>query len=370
MTRPVVVVSVDGVRRDAWHHLRSVADAPGCEYDSVVVGGSWTVPSHTCLFTGQGPWRHDWKGEPPRRTRARLSHPTFMAQLQRKGYATAFWGADLLRNCRPKGEEWGGPGEGGATADGRADDILDFMRSTDRYGLLLHYWGSHAPYGLDYAPLDVGKLLRHAENRAIFREAYVRSLTRIDGELSRVLAQARADDAVVLVTTDHGEDFGEGHPMAEQFTFLWTHCVGWRPEVVVVRSKLIDRDWRARVPCLVRNYDLIPTLWRVAFGEEFPGADGVPALPGDPGGRIGECHSTEWGMTARTVVTREAHAARLDVGGHSMAWYPGEELTSDLARYSELYERAKDARPKHPAATYDGVQERQMLRHLSGLGYL
>ncbi len=379
--RPVLIVSIDTLRQDHMtpEFMPNLCGLGGLWLENVVVGGSWTVPSHTCLLTGQGPWRHTWAGTPPNRTRAALSHPTILSRLGERGYATAFWGADILANCRQAGEVWGGPGEGGQVADGQAGDILDFMWSNPHYAVFLHYWGAHAPYGIpNVTPVQIGIAVRDAHTREAVMGAYGDAVRRIDGELATILQQALLHDALILVTSDHGEDFGAGHPFGEKhFNYLWMHPMAWRPEAVLVKSVLLGAG-TGRVEAQLRNYDLAPAMWKILFGEEMAGADGRhwmgESLPAE---RVAECWSTEWGMDIQTVrVDRGVggHVTRLiNHGGPGRwVWTPERGLLSTEYdwRWGEAELQARQERGfGGPPQDYSGVQLGEMLGRLRDWGY-
>lgn len=365
MSKSLIIISIDTLRRDCFNSdvmpcLTSLI--PDALYmEQIVVGGSWTVPSHTCLFTGQGPWHHRWVGEPPNKLRPRFKRKTLIGQLADFGYTVAWWGADVLRCCRREDERWGGPGEFGVTADGHVKDIVSWVRQANRpYCLLLHYWKAHAPYGLERTCAEVGRELRNSTNASSFMRVYKSRLSEIDSEVYEVVRRI-GGDSVILITADHGEDFGVGHPMQRTFTYLHMHCVAWRDEVIVVPGLLFNAGVTGRIRYQVRNYDLAPTLWECVLGTEARGFTGYPVWC-DKRDRLAETWSTEWGIDVITLRDGLYRATRLLT--HNEAWL----IDGDVPTWDRLYSRAENLRdttePAEPGINWAVVE-----RRLKDLGY-
>lgn len=298
--KSLLIVSIDTLRADCFTpevmpRLTSLIPE-GLFMNQIVAGGSWTVPSHTCLFTGRGPWHFVWRGDPPNKMRSKFSQPTIIGRLKEAGYTTAWWGGDLLKSCRQSDELWGGPGEEGETADGHKHEIVEWLNDTEPpWCLLLHYWDAHAPFGLEHTCLEIGERLVGGKDLRHIKEAYRHQLHKLDREIYDIVKDL---DALVLITSDHGEDFGMNHPMQSNFHYAWMHCVAWRDRATVVPGLLLGGPV-GKISYQLRNYDLAPTLWELIWGRDLLDASGYPVW--EDRFRVAECWSMEWGTTAQTI---------------------------------------------------------------------
>jgi len=105
-----------------------------------------------------------------------------------------------------------------------ADDIVDhslaFVDAVGRgpFFLLVNFMDGHAPYGsalrAELVP-EIRERFRKSRWRAANLEPYDRSIAFLDHEVGRFFRELEArrifDDALVVVTSDHGERFGEGN---------------------------------------------------------------------------------------------------------------------------------------------------------------
>ena len=235
----VVVVTIDSVRADHVEHMPSVE---AMDPVRATTAAHYTRPSLAALQTGRY----------ASALASRPTGPTLASVLADEGYETAAvaptpqlhpsFGFDegfrLYENHGERGSRCSslrerlsrfGPlrriyhrvNPPHATLDGLptdrevVDTALDIAEeATDPLYLWVHLMGSHRPYGredgisrdLDRRALfDPSSL--SSEDRERIEDAYRRSLGRAETQVARLLDAF--DDAVVAVTSDHGEELGE-----------------------------------------------------------------------------------------------------------------------------------------------------------------
>jgi len=270
----VVVIVIDTLRADhlgAYGYTRPTSPTldrlarEGVLFERAFSASSWTVPSHASMLTGRHLFEHkvDWDGTLDGR------YPTISEELQRRGYRTgafsanlvAFnphWGFDrgfirfeagfhsasdaLLRTLygryfrsqvlRRLGA--GGAGQKPASQVNRA--ALDWIdRHPDRpFFAFLNYFDAHEPYVSP--PLFAGRFasesagaaptrrdrrrpssdqLKQIPERRLqrMRDDYDAAIAYIDDRIARLLEALEerqlGRDLIVVVTSDHGEAFGE-----------------------------------------------------------------------------------------------------------------------------------------------------------------
>ena len=248
-------LEVYGYRRPTTPHLRTLADS-GTVFERAVATAPWTLTSHTSMFTGR---------LPPETSAGFLSplddeHATLAGVLSANGYATAGFSANHLYTSRASGlgrgflryearragwarflvSSWPTRSASGwlsirtrhrwglikKTASVITDDFLDWLggASPRPFFAFLNYMDPHAPYlppephrsrffeeGMDperrkrpgLTPRDVRGP----------RALYDGSIAYVDEQLARIREELRAkglaENTLVIVTSDHGEQFGE-----------------------------------------------------------------------------------------------------------------------------------------------------------------
>ncbi|HEX6882204.1 MAG TPA: sulfatase [Planctomycetota bacterium] len=239
-------------------------------FPNAFANGTWTVPSHASLFTGQWPSVHGahfaLDGSVRLGFGLRPEHPTLAERLRAGGYATlAAYGNHWLRSVEGLGRGFErylrAPDEDELPFVGEAlrqrflpgllwEPAKGCARATDVNATLLslvrpwsegpnplfvfaNYVDAHGPYAPPapfrgrFAPSDVRERPEHLDlaqspaRRAELEARYDEELLALDHELGRLFAELERLDllrrAWIFVTSDHGEAFGE-HGVLEHGT--------------------------------------------------------------------------------------------------------------------------------------------------------
>lgn len=239
-----------GHERDTTPRLDAFAES--CEvFERAWSSASWTLPAHASLLTGlyvsahgahmKPGWAPDARGENPAHL---VSSATTLAEILRdRGYATAVFAAagwlapefGLLQGYEVKDAEFRRetvpvetvPAE---TITARAKAWMDGVPADQPLHLLVNYFDPHDPYrpAPDFdlwsaaypkgAPLD--PTADESERHEFLLRARERLLALYDGEirymdhhlgalLDHLRAIGRLENALVVITADHGEGFGD-----------------------------------------------------------------------------------------------------------------------------------------------------------------
>ncbi len=237
---PIVLITIDALRADAIGALGGPpkltpsldALARQASWSGRAVSpSSWTVPSMASLFTGLQPWSNQsWHGD---RAVLREDLVTLPEALKAAGYTTtAFRSNHWLQKQY-------GYGQGFDTfrylREGkRAETHLAGLKGGKDF-VWIHILPPHAPYvrrehllsHLPAVPANLPRKVRPLdlepyydpavplsdEQREVFRAMYHLNVAWADEMLGRMLAALRRsgqwDKALVVVTSDHGEEFEE-----------------------------------------------------------------------------------------------------------------------------------------------------------------
>lgn len=263
----IVLVILDTVRRDYTGqaenhkgytpHLDRLA-AEGTGFENSWAPAPWTVPSHASMFTGLLPSEH---GCNMKNLRLDGGHPTLAEILNRQGYETAAffsnpWLSDratgLLRGFAFHRETHiGGPNkmcigrgdQGGPSTNTFIAQWLNGRSGRQPFFLFINYLEAHLPYDppADYrrehlADLPDDDLVSiawaHEFNAGVHRpdsvdwkrvyRLYGGDVHTTDGFLGDLVALLKQhdlyQDAVIIVTSDHGENLGEHGLVEHQFS--------------------------------------------------------------------------------------------------------------------------------------------------------
>ena len=259
----------------------------GVRFERALSQSSWTLPSHASILTGLYPHQH------------RATHlltpvgkdvPLLAEVLAAEGYATAGFVSGMFAGPR-YGLDRGfhhfdaklSGRRGAPMAGDLTDAALAWTSATNRpFFLWLHYFDPHhdfvyhadqdypagigAETELDYEEWNVpGAPIvgRVAARRDAYDALYAGEIRYTDAQVGRLLdgleADGALDGAVVVLTADHGESFGE-HDLVGHDNLLYRSLVHV-PLVVVAPSlePAIRPDW-------VETRDIFPTLVELATG--------------------------------------------------------------------------------------------------------
>ena len=232
-----------GYTEDTSPHLDRLGEE-SVVYTRAVSTSSWTLPAHASLFTGKLPTSHgarfDAEGplvigeaiqgpdvlEEFRATPLAKAERTLAARLGEHGYTTGgVVGGPWMKRVFGLGKGFDVYSDAkidtlaGASATVVSDAAVAFIDANGAapFFLFLNYYDPHGPY---QAPLrhrlatDWGLLWPDADpSQELLAAGYDAELRYADEELGRVLDRLRArglyEDMLIVVTSDHGELFGE-----------------------------------------------------------------------------------------------------------------------------------------------------------------
>jgi len=335
----LVLVSIDSLRarnlgcygygRDTSPFLDELA-REGVRFTNAFSTTSWTLPAHAALFTGLFDSAH---GLVDNGLALGDEHLTLAELLGREGYETAgFFGGPYLHPTFGLGQGFDTYVDCSATAresgervrvDARSEHsrshadvtgprtreaVAAWARARDRGApcfLFVHLWDVHYDYlappeyverfspGYD-GPVDgrdvMGEGVRAdmpAEDLAHLVALYDAEIRFTDDVLRGILDDLRGlgmlDDAVVVVTADHGEEFfehgGKGHQRTLFDEVLQVPLVVWAPSGPSgIEPAVVDDQ--------VRLVDLLPTLLELAGGEGALAVQGRSLVPLLEGGSL------------------------------------------------------------------------------------
>jgi hypothetical protein len=282
----------------------------GVVFENAISSSSWTLPSHASLFTGR--FHHEVSAD--RLTPLDDTYPTLAEILSEHGYATAAFAANFTYVSEGTGlargfarfedfpVTWGrffisswlcreiagrllslnqrpwrtGP----KTAEHNTDDFLTWSeeRGGDRpFFAFLNYLDAHAPYVSpqrfrERFPSDQGAVLRIVEGITETDlvgtvAAYDAAIAYLDEQVDRLLRameeRGTLDDTWVIVSSDHGELFGE-HGLQGHGNALYLPVV--RIPMLVIPPGGLART--VSVPDWVGLTDLAATILDVSIDEQ------------------------------------------------------------------------------------------------------
>jgi arylsulfatase A-like enzyme len=410
--RNVILISLDTLRAD---HLGCYGRGrnPSPAIDSLATAGvrfadasaaaPWTLPSHASMLTGLYPSRHGVKDYSHALAAA---HETLAERVAAHGFESfavlntwsladprfaLFQGFDRER-VRYVREVERGP-ERGRQSVNRAPEVVQAARELllarereKRFLLFLHFFDAHtdytprreyrsrfaAPYGgaIDGTTSQLMTLRREgtrlsADDLGFLRGLYDAEIRQLDDVLATFLAfleeQALLRDTLIVLTSDHGEEFQEHggllHGRTQYQELLAVPLIFKGPGIP--RGRVVSEP--------VSLVDLVPTILAVLGLPAAGPLDGVDLSP-------------SWAEPARPPPARllfaEAdHGNVVDgqpvIDSRRMVRLGPEKLCVDrLTQRTELYDLARDSGEQHELAA--GRPERVALlraaleRHLAG----
>ena len=383
---PVLLITIDTLRWDSLGSYGGLAATPaldalagrGVRFDHAQAHAVLTLPSHTSILTGLDPSRHGVHDNTGFRAGAELN--TWAERLGEAGYDTGAFIAAFpldsqfgLEQGFDHYDDYYNSNEGTQfrLVERAAPEVVAAARSWlgERRGpwfAWVHVYDPHAPY----------------DPPAEYRDSaspYLGEVSAVDAALAPLLADAARRNAVVIVTSDHGESLGE-HGESTHGIFAYESTL----RVPLLFDGVPGQRSGTRVAQRVRHLDLLPTVLDLL---ELP-ADGtegrslLPLLRGLPVETNAWPHYFE-SMTPN--LTRNWAPLRGIVRGSSkFIDLPLPELY-DLASDPDELENVVDSRgtelrsmkehlDQHLAAAEPSaapmVEDPETLRRLRALGYL
>lgn len=212
------------------------------------------------------------------------------------------------------------------------------------------------------------------------KSAYDTEIRYLDGELGRLLdaleRHPRFDEMLVLITSDHGEGFGE-HGFCDHGSALYEEMIRVPLFVKPARVKPNGAPAGASVPWLFQSVDVFPTALTAAGLSVPPGIDGIAW-----GASRTSCYAETW---PGPILMRSLHLVgednlRLIVSSngekelHDLKSDPGQqknvfvERAADAARLQAMLSELTSREPAPPTSG-EGASE-ETIRSLRALGYL
>lgn len=344
-----------GYERETTPNLDRFA-AGGVVFKRCVAQAPWTLPSHASLLTGQNCSAH---GVVSNDFRLGERYVTLAEALRERGYQTAaiteggnvssVFGLDQGFESYDNGGLHG--------IGGTFDSALRWLedRRNRKFFLFLHTYESHAPYikrepyysrlggrydGLIHGslpflsqpknapiylrPEDTAELAALYDSEVGYLDAWFAKLT------DRLAELGLADSTTVVVTSDHGEGFGE-HDYFGHGNTLYDELV-----LVPLIMKGPGLPAGAVIERQVRSIDVMPTLLDLSGIPMSDGLDGESLLPliRDPSRgsapAISEVDQPAYGPTKKSIRSEGAKLIVVDASGsdelYDLERDPGESV--------------------------------------------
>jgi arylsulfatase A-like enzyme len=343
-------LAVHGGASDVMPNVNALVEH-SVSFGDVHANASWTRASCASIFTGLLPEEHGaarfherlpegWVTLPEQLRAAGYQTAAFIANWVQVGRETGFaqgfdapdfhelaTGAEILAQAGAGAEEHEVRGAY-ARAEVLQQRALEWLASDARdpyrpLFLYLHYLDPHSPY---LEPPEPGTLADPQERKRGLYRQQLRYLDRQLGELFRALGEALPGPKVIVLTSDHGEEFyehddwGHGHTLYREL--LWVPLVVSLPNG---RAGRVDQPLELRdLYALVQDLARDPALDLGTWGEEH--ARGLR-------------YASQYLDRAADARPDEKWTAlrRVDAFGASLIW-------SAFGRTLELYDQEDDPR--------------------------
>ena len=401
-TARALSLSLYGYDRETTPELDRFA-AGGAVFERAFATAPWSLPSHSSMFTGRYPTELSAARQAP----LDATYPTLAEVLAGHGYATGGFSANIYYGATAFGiargfaryeahppinaaviagtwwlsarTHWELVGRRNPNAPGpmrpRASDVnRSLLRWIDRRGerpffAVINHFDAHDPYfppepfSTAFTPtrprywLDEAHASYDDDTLRQLRDAYDSALRYLDHELGRLLAalqeRGELDNTVVILTSDHGEEFGEHAPdIVKHARTLYAHAL--HVPLVVVHPPTVPAGVRVRETVSIR--DIPATVMDVigrAGDHPFPGtslrryADGrvTPAEAAEPRLAVAE-HSPMGGVLPTWPIAAGDMFAIIDGDLHYILDGAGREQLFDLAT-DPLQQHDLAAEPGH-----------------------
>jgi arylsulfatase A-like enzyme len=389
-----------------------------------------TLASHTTLFTGQYPNRH---GVPRNGYRVNDLNRMLPEILEEYGFHTAgFVSAFVLSNRFNFAQGFDHYDQYfdqlisesqidyvQRSAESTTDAAIRYLEDvgvSERLFLFVHYFDPHQPYaaprsfvemydpspeeplpGLaDLAKVSAGNGSARQASLERYAQRYASEISYMDREVGRLVAYLREagilDDAVLVVTSDHGENFWE-----HDVEFFFQHAA-WVYQTTVHSVGMIRlpgaRNGGARLTTPSSNIDIFPTVLDLLGAPVPNGIDGrVLDLMGDRSTQARQLFGQATAALAPLDSSNKRNASFVREGKYKLIQTPHMEaealydLESDPAETENLLsapteEVEETARHLRRAlegwiesadplpSTFEGMESDDTIRKLRSLGYL
>ena len=393
--RNVLLISIDTLRPDhlsCYGHERETSPAidalakDGVLFRDVSSVCPWTLPAHVSMMTGRYPSRHGVKDE---NQSLSADVPTLATQLAAAGYDTkAVVSSHFVSKRYGLGQGFASYDELAEFSDLRSEDRRNVNRGEDvttraiewfnargnrPFFLFLHYYDVHtdftpkaafreqftAPYAgqIDGTTRqlvqlrDAGVKLPPDDLRHL-RDLYDAEIRQVDDHIARLMGLldqlGLAGDTIVVVTSDHGEEFMEHGSLLHGRTHY--------QEVIAIplilrgpglpKGRVVDQA--------VSLVDLAPTVLALVGLEAFEGADGSDL-------------SVLWNdgaLDGRALYSEADHDNEVQDMKRMVRIDQYKLFYDRVARTAELYDLAEDAAETHDLAAEDPERVRWLLARL------
>jgi arylsulfatase A-like enzyme len=318
----IVFVTIDTLRADHVGVYGGSVQTPvldrfaaqGVRFGRSISQVPHTTPSHVSMFTSLYPLSHGAKNGLPMRP----GFQTLPDELRRLGYHTAAFASayttvsqvtglgdsfDLYVDSLSRRLSFLGRSEVEPLAVFRVMSrftgnqvpaevvngrVLDWLAAgpPEPFFLWVHYFDAHAPFPASpaYAHLYLKPDATELERHVAYYDAQITYVDAKLGELLGALEGAGAlRDAVVVLTSDHGESFHEPHPARREMghghtlydPVLWVPLILWGPSRIAP-GRVVEQQ--------VQSIDLAPTLLDLVGAPvpaSFAGHSLIPLMSGE-----------------------------------------------------------------------------------------
>ena len=318
-------LGVYGHSRPTSPHIDQLA-SEGIVFENAISYGAWTLPAITALLTGSYPTKLEFDAGLARSLVENLSSGGVQtAAFTEGGYVSHHFGINRgfavyqdPDSAIRVGDQANPPGVAIRRTFSAAENWL--RQNADRpFFLFIHTYEVHIPYlrsrfAQKLPRGELGAVVNIGENQRIRdgevklgreEQRYLAALydggVRVaDREVGRFISLLNelgiADQTLVVVTSDHGEDLGDRYPhyAAEHGHSLYDELVRIP---LIIREPQRERSPR-RITQTVRSVDIMPTILDL-LGVKHPAGDGsslVPLVRGrEAGHRVALSHNLRFG---------------------------------------------------------------------------
>jgi len=303
--RNVILVSIDTLRADhlgCYGYERNTSPfidglaSRGAVFLNAFSSSSWTVPAHATMLTGLDPLVHGALRY-PHAMQLPTAYSTLAEILSAQGFRTAaFTGGGYVSPAFGLTQGFEVFSTRGRHFEANLPDALQWVRShrKERFFLFLHGYNVHKPYkppppydtlfsdgyngGYDTEDFQPDRPRPSAEDLRFVISQYDGEIRYVDDQLRYFFAQLEVTgalaDTVVIVTSDHGDEFYE-HGGVDHIHTLYDELL--RVPLVVAGPGIRATRFNGQVGLI----DLVPTvlgLVRVDHKEPVQGSDLSPFL--------------------------------------------------------------------------------------------